>query len=173
MKKAPQNLSFNYLLHYKNKSLGASYKLDINNDVQTNACEMYWLTCLYLLFPGTRQMPSFPLATLINSCIPMIIPLKMPSLAAAGLEISVQSWCTETHCSYSLLSRTVTVLRSKQGCQSLDQVAWRKTWRSTQALTTEFLCLALKMLDHLPGTPPHSWKRFCHVSPHMGRFGGH
>lgn len=47
----------------------------------------YWLTCLYLLFSGMRQVPSSSLVKLINSCTSIAILSKMPSLAAAGLGI--------------------------------------------------------------------------------------
>ena len=52
----------------------------------------YWLTCLYLLFSGMRQVPSSSLVKLINSCTSIAILSKMPSLAAAGLGIKVQPW---------------------------------------------------------------------------------
>lgn len=42
-------------------------------------------------------------------------------------------------------SRTFTILRPAQDCQSPQQVVWRKTERSIQVLTTDFCCLAIEI----------------------------
>lgn len=117
----------------------------------------YWLSCLYLLFSGMRQVPSSSLVKLINSCTSIAILSKMPSLAAAGLGIKVQPW-ELGHIAPIPFFPEQSLFWTQNKAARANRWPARRDLEIYSRVNHRGCFLAHKLLEHLPGTPPHARK---------------